>query len=267
MLPLLIAFGIFYAIGWFFTANPWHTVLKIWLYGWLVFGILNFVWAVVSEALSRKNSDKTNISPSTAFKTAIVVALVQSLFMVYWPSFVYGRLEEAWTNLAIRMGWRQKPTERSFVGKDNAKAVKETENTWQLEGESDLSAITIPNPPTPLSPTTVRLTHSNSYGPFDEIDFYIRIGNPDTPTDQFDLKSANDWVRTRLIEELVCVDNQEMFRSEAEEPFEEETPWEGTYEAELQIPSGRHSIEIKIVSRQPKIMASRVLSDWEIVVP
>ena len=64
--------------------------------------------------------------------------------------------------------------------------------------------------------------------------------------------------------ELVYVDGEEMLRSEAEEPFEDETPWDGTYDAQLVFPSGRCSIEIKIVSRQPEVMRSLVLADWEI---
>jgi hypothetical protein len=69
-----------------------------------------------------------------------------------------------------------------------------------------------------------------------------------------------------LVEELVFVGDGEILRAEAEEPFEDETPWEGTYDAELNFPSGRHSIEIKIVSRQPELLRSMVLSDWDISV-
>ena len=129
-----------------------------------------------------------------------------------------------------------------------------------------LSAGTIPDSPNPGVATTVRLTHSNSYGPFDELDFFVRIGDPDKPTDQEDLDSANDWIRTRLVEELVTIDDEEMLRSEAREPFEDETPWEGTYEAQLTFPAGQHSIEIKIISHRPELHHSMVLSGWEVSV-
>ena len=78
---------------------------------------------------------------------------------------------------------------------DDRKAIRDAESTWQLEGESDLAAITIPDPPKSGEMTTVRLTHSNSYGPFDEVDFFVRVGNPDEPTDESDLDSATDWVK------------------------------------------------------------------------
>jgi len=68
------------------------------------------------------------------------------------------------------------------------------------------------------------------------------------------------------VEELVTVDDEEMLRSEAEEPFEDETPWEGTYDAELAIPAGRRSIEVKIVSQHPELLASRVLTGWDFTV-
>jgi hypothetical protein len=48
-----------------------------------------------------------------------------------------------------------------------------------------------------------------------------------------------------------------MLRSEAHKPFEDEMPWEGTYDAQLVIPAGRRSIEVKIVNHHPELLASR----------
>jgi hypothetical protein len=129
-----------------------------------------------------------------------------------------------------------------------------------------LYAVTSPNLPRAGVATTVRLTHSNSYGPFDDAEFFVRVGDPDKPTDQEDLDSATDWIQAHLVEELVTVDDEETLRSEAHEPFEEETPWAGTYDAQVVIPAGRRSIEIKIVSQHPKLLASRVLTGWDISV-
>ena len=143
------------------------------------------------------------------------------------------------------------------------KAVRDSDANWQLDGESDLYAITIPDPPQVGAPTVVRLTHSNAYGPFDEADIFVHVGDPDNPTGQEDLDSATDWIQARLVEELVTVGDEEILRSEAEEPFEDETPWEGTYEAKLVIPAGR-SIEIKIISQHPDLLRSLVLSDWDV---
>jgi hypothetical protein len=146
------------------------------------------------------------------------------------------------------------------------KAVRDSETFWQLDGESDLYAATIPDPPKAGAATTVRLTHSNGYGPFDEAEFFVRLGDPDNPTGQEDLDSATDWTPARLVEELVTIGDEELLRSEAEEPFEDETPWEGTYEAQLEIPAGWRSIEIKIVSGQPELLRSLVLTGWEVTV-
>jgi hypothetical protein len=147
---------------------------------------------------------------------------------------------------------------------ENRKAIRDSETFWQLDGESDLHAVTIPDPPKSGAVTTVRLTHSNTYGPFDEAEFFVRVGDPGKPTGQDDLDSASDWVQARLVEELVTVDDEEMLRSEAQEPFEDETPWEGTYDAPLAIPAGRCSIEIKIISRNPELLRSLVLTGWDI---
>src|SRR5262245_22857217 len=81
-----------------------------------------------------------------------------------------------------------------IMGKDY-KAIRDSKNFWQLDGESDLYAITLPSRPKAGVPTIVRITHSNVYGPFDAVDFFVRIGNPAKPTDQYDLDSAKDWVQ------------------------------------------------------------------------
>lgn len=152
------------------------------------------------------------------------------------------------------------------MSKSERRVVRDSETFWQLDGESMLHAVVIPDPPKSIAPVTVRLTHSNVYGPFDDADFFVRVGDPANPTDQGDLNSKNDWIKATLVEELVFVDDEEMLRSEAKEPFEDETPWDGTYEAQLSFPPGRRSIEIKVVSRQPELLNSLVLSDWEFLV-
>jgi hypothetical protein len=152
------------------------------------------------------------------------------------------------------------------MSEKSRKAVRDSETFWQLDGESELHAITIPDPPKAGSAMTVRLTHANSYGPLDGAEFFVRVGDPDRPTAQNDLDSASDWVKAHMVEELVAVEGEEMLRSEAQEPFEDETQWEGTYDAQLIIPPGRHSIEIKLVSQHPELLRSAVLSDWDIKV-
>ena len=142
------------------------------------------------------------------------------------------------------------------------KAVKDSDTFWQLEGESELQVTCLPDPPMADEPTTVRLTHSNVYGPFEGIRIFVRVGDPANPTDFADLDSHDDWLEADLIEEIVWVDDEEMLRSEAEEPFEDETPWDGTYEAQLILPKGKTSIEIKILSNEEELLASCVLSDW-----
>ncbi len=152
------------------------------------------------------------------------------------------------------------------MSEENRKVVRDSETFWQLDGESHLYAATIPDPPKAGAPTVIRLTHSNLYAPFDEAEFFVRVGNPEAPTAQDDLESHGDWVQADLVEELVSVDGEEMLRSEAQEPFDDETPWDGTYEAQLVLSPGRRSIEIKIVSQHPELLRSLVLADWDIVV-
>lgn len=144
------------------------------------------------------------------------------------------------------------------------KAIQDSENFWQLDGESQLDAITIPARPKAGVPTIVRLTHNNVYGPFENVDFFVRIGNPAEPTDPYDLDSAKNWVPARLVEELLYVNGREYLRSEYKKPLKDEASWDGTYEAELTFEKGKHSIEIKIVSGEPNVLRSLVLADWSI---
>lgn len=147
---------------------------------------------------------------------------------------------------------------------EDRKVVRDSDVFWQLDGESDLYAMTLPDPPKAGKATTVRLTHSNSYGPVDDVEIFVRVGDPENPTDPDDLDSATDWVKADLVEELVYVEGVETLRSEAGESLEDETPWDGTYEAQLVIPPGEHTIEVKVVSKYPEVLTSVVLNDWEI---
>jgi hypothetical protein len=113
-------------------------------------------------------------------------------------------------------------------------------------------------------PTTVRLTHSNVYGPFDKVDFFVRVDDPAKPTAPYDLDSAEDWVPARLVEELVHLNGKERLRSEVKKPLRGETPWDGTYEAELTFGKGKHTVEIKMVSGEPDVLRFLVLADWPV---
>jgi hypothetical protein len=146
------------------------------------------------------------------------------------------------------------------------KAVRDSVTFWELPGESELRAATTPEPPQANKQAAVRLTHANPYGPFDEAKFFVRIGDPEKPTDQDNPDAATDWVQCRLVEELLHVDGREIPRAKGKEPFEDETPWEGTYEAKLKMPAQRCSIEIKVVSHHPELPYVAVLSNWQIAV-
>jgi hypothetical protein len=161
----------------------------------------------------------------------------------------------------------QAPAKKPAAAKtSNIKAVRDSEAFWELPGESELRAATMPDPPQAKKQATVRLTHANPYGPFDEATFFVRIGDPENPTDPDNPDAATDWVQCKLVEELLHVDGREIPRAKAKEPFEDETPWEGTYEAKLKMPAQRCSIEIKVVSYHPELPYVAVLSNWQIAV-
>jgi hypothetical protein len=144
------------------------------------------------------------------------------------------------------------------------KAIRESNLFWELPAESELRGATIPDPPQPKKQTTIRLTHANPYGPFDGAKFFVRIGDPENPTDESDGDSVIDWTACTRVEELVFIGGQYLPRAQAKEPFTDEVPWEGTYEAKLKLPVEAYTIEIKAISERPEIRYSIVLSDWEI---
>ncbi|HPF58407.1 MAG TPA: hypothetical protein PK820_06385 [Candidatus Competibacteraceae bacterium] len=143
--------------------------------------------------------------------------------------------------------------------------VTDSENYWELSGESVLNAAIIPEKPKSNEATLIRLTHSNSYCPIDGVNFYIRIGDPSNPTQFNDLDSHNDWSELKLIEELVLINEEEVLRSEMKAPLamDEEMPWDATFETKMNIPEGDHLIEIKVVCPSG-FMPSGVISDWRV---
>ncbi|UCH47171.1 MAG: hypothetical protein JSU95_13875 [Betaproteobacteria bacterium] len=143
---------------------------------------------------------------------------------------------------------------------DAIKAIRKSKWTWELAGESVLLAETTPKKPKHDKPVTVRLTHSNVYGPVDDVQLVVRIGDPDQPT-AFDAHdSGGNWQPVTLVEELLSVDGEEVARSTVSEPVYGEAPWDATYECELTLSQGKHSIEIKLISEIDGMAG--VISDW-----
>jgi len=140
------------------------------------------------------------------------------------------------------------------------RAVRKSRWTWELAGESILLAETEPKSLAHGKPVIVRVTHHNVYGPVDAAQLYARVGDPDRPTAFEDLDGGGEWHRLILVEELLSVDGDEVDRSSLDEAVYGETPWTGTYEWELALSSGKHTIETKVVSEMDGI--NGVISDW-----
>lgn len=153
-------------------------------------------------------------------------------------------------------------------------ATKKTSEEWKqiagsgaavsfhLTGDSVIRAASLPTPPGSKTPTVIRVSHSNGYGPVDS-DVFVRLGNPKKPLDVQDFDTVSDWRKAELVEDLT---NNEAGgwkpRGKAEG---EGTYWCGTYEVEVLFPKGHHQIELKIISRVPQV-CSIVLSNWKVYV-
>ena len=141
---------------------------------------------------------------------------------------------------------------------------------WELQGESTLRAAVIPDPPDSTADSLVRITHTNLYGPIDFMEFFVRLGDPDNPTEQNDITAHADWAKLELVEEVLGIEDDDgeeidILRSDFEgelDPFEE-IMWDGTFDAKLKLRRGMNSIEIKALSHAEKFR-SFILAGWAV---
>lgn len=135
---------------------------------------------------------------------------------------------------------------------------------WELGGESVIHCEVSPDPPEGGQEATIRLTHSNSYGPVDDVRFSIRLGDLQNPTGFQDGDAATDWQPMQLVEEIVWLDGQERHRSDVAGQLDpmDEIVWAGTFESALTFPAGTQRIEIRVDSGGP--LQSGVISDWTV---
>lgn len=138
--------------------------------------------------------------------------------------------------------------------------------SWELGGESVIHCETQPNPPLHEQGTLIRLTHSNAYGPVDDVRFLVRVGDLQRPTRDDQVDAVTDWTEMVLVAESVWVNGEERPRSEAESEMDPEVgdAWAGTFEATLRFPAGKQRIEIQVLSNGP--LGSGVISDWRVKV-
>jgi ankyrin repeat protein len=162
--------------------------------------------------------------------------------------------------LELPDGKQAQPKRARKAKAKSIRAIRKSKWTWELAGESVLLAETDPKKPKQEKPVIVRLTYSNVYGPVDGVQLFVHIGNPDKPTAFDDLDSGGKWQPVTMVEELLSIDGEEVDRSAVTEPVYGETPWDATYECQLNLPQGKHSIEIKVVSEIEGMTGA--ISDW-----
>ncbi|HAB19859.1 MAG TPA: hypothetical protein PLX89_24355 [Verrucomicrobiota bacterium] len=138
---------------------------------------------------------------------------------------------------------------------------KGPDHSYYLTGESVLRASASPYPPRSKTPTLIRFTHSNCYGPVDA-DIFVRIGDPKSPLGHLDFNTVSDWRKAKLVAETVLDYETEEWIPRPPKIIGEMS-WEATYEAELQFAPGKHLIEIKFMS-SIEAVCSLVLSNWEV---
>jgi len=132
--------------------------------------------------------------------------------------------------------------------------IRQPETYWELDGESVLTAETEPQPPPANESCTLRLWHSNVYGPRTGVQFEVRARS-----DHSDTKNEN-WQHVELVRETVNIDGKDVdLASLDEQPFDE-TPWVGLFETTVTLHAGSNRIDIRITATDTH--ANGTLTDW-----
>lgn len=131
---------------------------------------------------------------------------------------------------------------------------RQPETYWELDGESVLTAETEPQPPPAGTSCTLRLWHSNVYGPRTGVQFEIRVHSDDSNA------KDEDWQHVQLIREMVDIDGEDVDLASLDEPLFDETPWVGLFETTVKLHEGSNRIDIRITATDTN--ANGTLTDW-----
>ena len=146
-------------------------------------------------------------------------------------------------------------------------AVEQSDLYWELPVESTLMAKTLPEALVANRPFTARVTFNNAYGPLVNTRLYLRVGVPSEPTSHDGLATRDDWQAMECKEETVYLEGERVLRADRSQPMSVagEIPWSSTYEQEISLPPGTHSLEIGIESADAEEL-NLVISDWVVEV-
>ncbi|MGI9203539.1 MAG: hypothetical protein ACR2Q3_05995 [Woeseiaceae bacterium] len=131
---------------------------------------------------------------------------------------------------------------------------RQPETYWELDGESVLAAETEPQPPLAGESCTLRLSHSNVYGPRTAVQFEVRVRSDDS-----DAKNEN-WQHVPLVSESVNIDGDDIDLASLDEPPFGETPWVGLFETTVTLHEDSNQIDIRITATDTN--ANGTLTDW-----
>jgi hypothetical protein len=133
---------------------------------------------------------------------------------------------------------------------------KKIEFQWQLDGESVLDAEVDPDLPQAGKSFTLRLSHSNLYGPRPDVRFAMRVfSSSEEETDDED-----NWQDFMLVSETLDINGVDTDLASIEKLPPGETPWVGVLETTTTLAEGKHRIIIKVTARDPE--ACGTLDDW-----
>lgn len=161
-------------------------------------------------------------------------------------------------------------TNKAKAPEFKAPILKDKQISYSLTGESMLKAAVTPFPLRSKQPATVRITHSNPYGPVDA-EIFVRIGEPKPPMsfEEFQKEQAREltagnagWQKAKTVADEVWDDEKEAWIPRPKKVMGE-TQWQGAYEATVHFPPGKHTIDIKCLSPIEHI-ASVVFTNWEV---
>lgn len=125
--------------------------------------------------------------------------------------------------------------------KNDKNQVKE-DFYWELSGES---TVQVKNPKSIKEYESFKfeLNHYNSYGPYTDLTFQVKIINMDNKEVMF------DWEYLSMVNEYLYINGEDKTElkkvKNLAQVLNEETPWEADFEGEFYLPKGKFQFLIK----------------------
>lgn len=229
------------------------------------FSVLVHFGGEEAEALIRKHLD----SKSPYIERVIKFAKDDRVLPDLLDKF-YGSAQSETDSVSRPSKGNNKKTKYAFPIKANKiQAVRETDHTWELAGETVLLA----KHQRDGKGNTLYLTVNNVYGPLADLRMFVRVQIKKARIPKPELAPGKGWQEPEKIEEIIDIDGELWnLKDKPDHNFYEETPWFCTWKYRYPVKGSLHSVELMLVDPREfdsdgkplELYNSTVITDWEV---